>query len=590
MTINHVLSVSFTLFFYFVLAVAFYGIGIASVKAIGITKKDQIHPLSTFHIWLGFAVSLFLFKLIHFFSPINIFSVLPILIIGIASFFFSIKYQKDNIFTYINKIYFVFFAIILFIISVWIASRSMLKTSIYDSNLYHYNYIRWINTFPVVPGLGNLHGRLAFNQSFFTYVAALNLYPVFGQGRAIANSSILIFAFLTFFEILISKNKNTDNNYLSCQDKITSLFLLPILVFFTLFSNGVDSPSPDLASSVIQLIVFLLFVSIIYDISIKNIHYPVKNLTFIVLATTLVTIKLSNLIFSCIALIIIIIIMLKQINIRYQIKYIYYSVVIFIAWFLNGVIISGYPFYPSTLCHVNLSWSLPVESVVDLENWVYSWARQPGTHWKNVLGNWNWLYPWMNNIIQNHYFDVVIPLYTFVTIVLIDVLLLTPILWFKKRKIFFIEWVIIFPLLSGLLFWFFTAPDPRFANAVFMLLPVSATLVLLFKIKEIANRQTAIYAAGIFFTVECFCLSFYVHENKWVVSNVSLDGWQKDDQPQIVEKITKHGLRVYTTLLNEKKDQCFDAPLPCTPYFNENLRLRRAGDLASGFIIQEKKN
>ena len=585
MTITHVLSVLFTLFFYLVLAVTFYGIGIASVKAIGITKKDQIYPLSTFHIWLGFAISLFLFKLIHFFSPINIFSVLPILIVGIASFFFSMKHQKNSIFTYINKIQLIFFSIILFVISVWIASRSMLKTSIYDSNLYHYNYIRWINLFPVVPGLGNLHGRLAFNQSFFTYVAALNLYPVFGQGRAIANSSIIIFAFLTFFEMLISITKNISLSY---QDKIISLLLLPILIFFTLFSSGVDSPSPDLASSVIQLVVFLLLISILYDLIVNSTNYPIKDLTFIVLATTLSTIKLSNLIFSCTALIIIVTIFFKQIDIKYPIKYIYCTAAIVVVWLLNGIVISGYPFYPSTLCHMKLSWSLPIESVIDEANWVYSWARQPGTHWKNVLGNWNWLYPWVSNTIKNHYFDVVIPLYTFTSIVFIDVFLLTPILWFKKRRIFFIEWIIIFPLLAGLLFWFFTAPDPRFANAVFMLLPVSATLVLLFKIKEIANRQTAIYAAGIFFTVECLCLLFYVHKNQWVISNISLDGWQKDEQPQLVEKVTKHGLRVYTPL--QGKDQCFDAPLPCTPYFNENLRLRRAGDLASGFIIQEKNN
>lgn len=37
----------------------------------------------------------------------------------------------------------------------------------YDSYLYHAQSIRWIEEYGVVPGLGNLHNRLAYNSSFF---------------------------------------------------------------------------------------------------------------------------------------------------------------------------------------------------------------------------------------------------------------------------------------------------------------------------------------------------------------------------------------------------------------------------------------
>src|SRR5688572_15778226 len=36
-----------------------------------------------------------------------------------------------------------------------------------DTNIYHAQAIHWIESYPVVPGLGNLHGRLAFNSSWF---------------------------------------------------------------------------------------------------------------------------------------------------------------------------------------------------------------------------------------------------------------------------------------------------------------------------------------------------------------------------------------------------------------------------------------
>jgi hypothetical protein len=37
-----------------------------------------------------------------------------------------------------------------------------------DTGLYHAQTIRWIETFPAVPGLGNLHSRLAYNSSWLT--------------------------------------------------------------------------------------------------------------------------------------------------------------------------------------------------------------------------------------------------------------------------------------------------------------------------------------------------------------------------------------------------------------------------------------
>ncbi|MGC8605238.1 MAG: hypothetical protein ACP5VS_16345 [Desulfomonilaceae bacterium] len=45
------------------------------------------------------------------------------------------------------------------------------------------------------------------------------------------------------------------------------------------------------------------------------------------------------------------------------------------------------------------------------------------------------------------------------------------------------------------------------------------------------------------------------------------------------------GLIVYTPA---QGDQCWDSPVPSTPYFNPNLRLRVAGKIESGFTVNEK--
>jgi hypothetical protein len=46
---------------------------------------------------------------------------------------------------------------------------------------------------------------------------------------------------------------------------------------------------------------------------------------------------------------------------------------------------------------------------------------------------------------------------------------------------------------------------------------------------------------------------------------------------------TPSGLAVY---LPAEGGNCWDAPLPCTPYFDETLRLRRAPSLRSGFASE----
>ena len=56
--------------------------------------------------------------------------------------------------------------------------RAMAVPNNYDSGLYHFQSIRWINEEPIVFGLGNLHWRMALNQSYFGFLALLNLAPL----------------------------------------------------------------------------------------------------------------------------------------------------------------------------------------------------------------------------------------------------------------------------------------------------------------------------------------------------------------------------------------------------------------------------
>ena len=122
----------------------------------------------------------------------------------------------------------------------------MLTPTNYDSGLYHFSSIRWINEYAIVPGLGNLHGRLAFNQSFFTYVAALN--PFFNAGRVVANSYLWLLTLITCVEVAVISLRH-ERGLVGWS---VGLFSIPQLFYLAMTSNGVASPTPDFTCNLLQ--------------------------------------------------------------------------------------------------------------------------------------------------------------------------------------------------------------------------------------------------------------------------------------------------------------------------------------------------
>ena len=146
------------------------------------------------------------------------------------------------------------------------------------------------------------------------------------------------------------------------------------------------------------------------------------------------------------------------------------------------------------------------------------------------------------------------------------------------------ELAILSPLLISLFYWFFTAPDPRFSNAIFFLMPISLILVTLTLIQDkFSGRLFAIIVCVVFVTANLNFIEYAV-KNYWKIKSISTSGWHLVKEVPLDKRITNSGLIVYTP---KTGDQCWDSPLPCTPYFNDTLRLRKSGDIASGFTVKE---
>jgi hypothetical protein len=161
----------------------------------------------------------------HFFLPIDWRTTLVLSLIGIIGFAVGLRTLR---WTRLRVLKTIIVLIILIPIGVWVANRALDAQLDFDSAFYHLNYIRWLNEYPAVLGLGNLHYRLAFNQSLFMFVAALNAFPFFNQGYHIANSLLVI--------VLVAQGVTTWVRLLwaPALDKPASLLtmlLLPVLLY-----------------------------------------------------------------------------------------------------------------------------------------------------------------------------------------------------------------------------------------------------------------------------------------------------------------------------------------------------------------------
>ena len=118
----------------------------------------------------------------------------------------------------------ILFLILLFLVFSYGASRGYLH---FDSGLYHAQAIRWIEEYGVVPGLANLHCRLAYNSSVFTLTALYSMSFVMGQSfHAVAGFMAMVLAGKAFSVVEVFRRKKV---YVSDFIKVALLFYLSVI-------------------------------------------------------------------------------------------------------------------------------------------------------------------------------------------------------------------------------------------------------------------------------------------------------------------------------------------------------------------------
>jgi hypothetical protein len=249
---------------------------------------------------------------------------------------------------------------------------------------------------------------------------------------------------------------------------------------------------------------------------------------------------------------------------------------VLLIWMVRGVITSGYPVYPSVLCGFPVDWRMPEYLATRNARSLYAWGRVQDitVPVDQVLTTWTWLWPWFNEMLRCR-FTVTLPLLLAAAG--------APLLLFvfrsraERRSQPSLSWRFLLVPAASLAYWFFTSPQPRFAQASFWTLGMGTFALALRRMER--TKALAVVAT---LTLALFALNVDVFE--------FLRQWRKDTGPvrrgKVMPARTETGLTVYVP----EEGDCWDAPLPATTsraQLHPWLRLRVPGDLSKGFRIDQ---
>jgi len=437
----------------------------------------------------------------------------------------------------------------------------------YDAGFYHLPTIKWIIESALPIGLVNLHGRFGFNSSWLS-LAALTRFEFEGH-YFFGMSALLLCVCAMKIAQAISALRSNDGW------RVSNIFvaLTPMAVTAWPARVNMSSPGADLPVFVLTLLVTYLMLCA-FEQPPQMIYYSCVAMVFALFAFTIK--------YSAVPLVLVPLSMVfafrQQLSFYWK-RLIFFafivSMILVLPWLTRGVLISGCVVYPVWATCLPLQWTAPgglAETEITI---IRSWARVPDFPTDLTLMGWGWLLPWSKKFLASPDIVILMPLFASG--------LAASFFNRDRSQLFKTLWVVA-PLLLGILFWFFSAPDLRFGAGYFWAITLCVLSVGIQRVQE-ANVTNTLYGAlqtvwlsGITLWVSVFAILIFAltgGANLFKIQSMSDVMWTLPHlpTPELSTRTTQSGVN-----LNVVSQDCWLAPVPCTPYFNNNLRLQTLAD------------
>lgn len=522
--------------------------------------------------WLGLCAVGTVSCIVSLFLPVSIYVLISCVVVSVIYWLLN----RNKLVLYCKKVYKGFLGLskwnkagILLIFSViLIYSLSIPYTHLYDPFLYHLQSLMWTEQYSVVPGLGNLHGRLAFNSNYLLLSTLFSYHPdyympVFGL------SGLCLIVFSCWLIVKMDRLKSD----------ISSIVLyLALFVFIFIFRHNISTTSTDLVAGI-----FVLYIILGLALSNNKDH---KMFVLCIMSVFCITLKLSAAPVLLISLFTLIYFIRKKTSKPVSLLLAIGSIII-IPWCVRFVYLSGYLVYPFPAIDLfSVDWKIPEAMVTAEKNAAYAWAKIQNVDTETVLAMP--FYAWIPRWIP---YQSLLTLCLFVLAFISPVIVLIRNKFFKKNTLFLTAWSIAF---CGILFGFFTAPDIRFILGFALsaiCLPLLLTSFIVNKFISLFYKRLGIIRSGLILLGSLFLLGLGIRQlahYKDVDENLFIFAIKPQSISNIEEakenrynEIELNGLIIYVPM---EGDQCFEQCLPCTPYFNDRLELR-GETLQDGFRV-----
>ncbi len=520
---------------------------------------------------------------------------------------------------------------------IFVAFISTAQVTFYDAGLYHFQLIRWLSEFGTTSGLALLHSRFGFTSAWFALAAPFDAGWLDARAATITGGFVLL---LSISHVAISVQ-----NVVERSDRVSDWFLiiatfiyLPYLVNWRLAISS--SPDVPVTALIVETAWLMLVIANVDrekttasssgqateqiveqtpeqstgQIPELSVHRPNIAILPVILSAGAMTIKLSAL---PLALGSIVFYGFQSFPIKALriAKGLAIAALIVMPLLLANLKSSGCPLYPSPLFCTTLPWSVGAEQADTMSALIQDWARWIGPIPENAE-QVNWLVRWLT--IQRE-----------ATLLIGASLFSAAVLWFVPgQKKTYGKLALVALALMGIAFMLYKAPGTRFGLGFLAILP-SLLIALVVQVR---------FALGIFLFL-ALCLIFYALQmNKLDGALMLLTSTmvlylgfltvrlnQKENKPaqfillplllaivalfptspylrrtgeNLQRVVLPPSVQVPTFTRVEadnfvyykplESDQCWAAPIPCTPYLaGDDVRLRKIGlGLKGGFRRQ----
>lgn len=558
----------------------FSGLGLAALRLLGHRHDAGIAPFDSF--WLGWALALAALQLWHLLFAVDD---RALILLALVAAIGLVKHRRRFIPQLLQLKKNRAFLLLLLIALLWMSNRAIEMPDEFDTGFRDMQAVMWMDAYPIVPGLNNLFSSLAYNHSVYLYHALLDTSIWSGRSYHIATGLLLI--------VMLAYSIHSALSLYQCRAQerarwswIFATLIMPFYLFSAVGRGSISHHLTDPSVDLLGILVLIWLLDFLQDAGgdVKAVSWQVLRLSIVILAGF--TIKQTFWVYGAsIAGLVIVVWIVRTGGLAKlgRLTGLLRSVLLIAAmfagpWMLRGIVTSGYIAYPTAIGRVEVDWAEPPDLITHRQRQLATNTRRRYGDPELVLATWDWVGPWFDGIRRNVK-DFALP----------SALTLLGLFLYASGRVWRRAWEgqaglglwVFVPLLIMLGFWFVSLPNLKYVRYIFWSCASLSWLLAMLSWTGLSWRLRVLIP----YAVLGICLAYFAYlilaQRDFPISAGSGDGFYAHPLPPVIVYETASGLQL--NVPDSHIHQCWQIPLPCTPFPRDGIFARVPGQIQHGF-------